>query len=82
MWLFLFEYYEYIQMIIFDVEANEYFCTVIDVFRQCKCLNLDEYLCMRSATSTTILQHFNNKSWVVNYYWFKFEFSTKITFLT
>ena len=37
---------------------------------------------MRDATSTTILQHFYNKSWVVSYYWFKFEFSTEITFLT
>ena len=36
----------------------------------------------RDATSTTILQHFYNKSWVVSYYWFKFEFSTEITFLT
>ena len=33
-------------MIIFDVEVDEYFCTVIDVFRQCRCLNLDEYLCI------------------------------------
>ena len=24
--------------------------------------------------------HFRNKSQVVSYYWFKFEFSTKITF--
>ena len=36
----------------------------------------------RDATSTTILQYFYNKSWVVSYYWFKFEFSTEITFLT
>ena len=36
----------------------------------------------RDATSTTILQHFYNKSWVVSYYWFKFEFSIEITFLT
>ena len=28
------------------------------------------------------LQHFYNKSWVVSYYWFKFEFSTEIIFLT
>ena len=28
------------------------------------------------------LQHFYNKSWIISYYWFKFEFSTKITFLT
>ena len=40
------------------------------------------YLFMRGATSTTILQHSYNKSWVVSYYWFKFEFSTEITFLT
>ena len=39
-------------------------------------------LAKRDATSTTILQHFYNKSWVVSYYWFKFEFSTEITFLT
>ena len=32
MWLFLFEYYGYIQMIIFDVEAD-YFCTVIGLSR-------------------------------------------------
>ena len=46
MWLFLFEYYGYIQMIIFYVEVDEYFCTVTDVFRQCRRLNLDEYLCI------------------------------------
>ena len=28
------------------------------------------------------LQHFYNKSWVISYYWFKFEFSIEITFLT
>ena len=28
------------------------------------------------------LQYFYNKSWMVSYYWFKFEFSTEITFLT
>ena len=28
------------------------------------------------------LQYFYNKSWVVSYYWFKFEFSIEITFLT
>ena len=28
------------------------------------------------------LQHFYNKSWMVSYYWFKFEFNTEITFLT
>ena len=28
------------------------------------------------------LQQFYNKSRVVSYYWFKFEFSTEITFLT
>ena len=33
---------------------------------------------MTSATFTIFLQ----QSWVVNYYWFKFEFSTEITFLT
>ena len=28
------------------------------------------------------LQQFYNKSWVVSYYWFKFEFRIEITFLT
>ena len=28
------------------------------------------------------LQHFYNKSWMISYYWFKFEFSIKISFLT
>ena len=37
---------------------------------------------LRDATSTTFLQYFYNKSWVVSYYWFKFEFSIEITFLT
>ena len=37
---------------------------------------------MRGAMSTTILQYFYNKSRVVSYYWFKFKFSTEITFLT
>ena len=46
MCLFLFEYYEYIQMIIFDVEVDEYFCTVTDVSSQCRWLNLDEYFCI------------------------------------
>ena len=45
MLLFLFEYYGYIQMIIFYVEVDEYFCTVTDMSRQCRCLNLDEYFC-------------------------------------
>ena len=27
-------------------------------------------------------QHFHNKSWVINFYWFKFEFSYEITFVT
>ena len=43
MWLFLFEYYGYIQMIIFYVEVDEYFCTVTDMSRQCRCFNLDDY---------------------------------------
>ena len=34
-----------------------------------------------SATSTIFLQHFYNKSHVISYYLFKFEFNTKITFL-
>ena len=37
---------------------------------------------MGNDMSTTILQHFYNKLWMVSYYWFKFEFSTEITFLT
>ena len=44
--------------------------------------NTEHMKILRGATSTTILQHFYNKSWVVSYYWFKFEFSTEITFLT
>ena len=35
----------------------------------------------KSATSTIFLQHFHNKSQVISYYQFKFEFNTKITFL-
>ena len=30
-------------MIIFNVEVDDYFCTVIDMSRQCRCLNLDDY---------------------------------------
>ena len=37
---------------------------------------------LRDATSTTILQHFYNKSQVVSCYWFKFETNSKITFLS
>ena len=37
---------------------------------------------LKSATSTTFLQYFHNKSQMVSCYWFKFIFSTKITFLT
>ena len=37
---------------------------------------------MRDATSTTILQHFYNKSQVVSCYWFEFETNSKITFLS
>ena len=36
----------------------------------------------RGAMSATFLQYFHNKLWVVSCYWFKFEFSTEITFLT
>ena len=36
----------------------------------------------RDVMFTIILQYSYNKSWVVSYYWFKFEFSTEITFLT
>ena len=34
-----------------------------------------------SATSTIFLQHFHNKSHVINYYQFKFELNTELTFL-
>ena len=34
-----------------------------------------------SVTSTIFLQHFHNKSHVISYYQFKFEFNTDITFL-
>ena len=37
---------------------------------------------LRDATSTTILQHFYNKSQVVSCYWFEFETNSKITFLS
>ena len=44
-------------------------------------------MCIREEQSikkgeVLYLQHFYNKSWVVSYYWFKFEFSTEITFST
>ena len=35
----------------------------------------------KSATSTIFLQHFHNKSQVISYYQFKFEFNIEITFL-
>ena len=35
----------------------------------------------KSATLTIFLQHFHNKSQVIIYYQFKFEFKTEITFL-
>ena len=34
----------------------------------------------KSATSTIFLQHFHNKSQVISYYQFKFEFNTKFKF--
>ena len=37
---------------------------------------------LKSAMSTIFLQYFYNKSQVISYYWFKFNFSTEITFLT
>ena len=40
-----------------------------------------EELKKKSATSTIFLQHFHNKSQVINYYYFKFEFNNEITFL-
>ena len=43
MWLFLYKYYGYIQMIIFDVEVDDYFCIVTDMSRQCRFLNLNDY---------------------------------------
>ena len=35
----------------------------------------------KTDTFTIFLQHFNNKSQVISYYQFKFEFDTEITFL-
>ena len=35
---------------------------------------------LKSVTFITFLQHFHNKSQVVSCYWFKFKFSTEITF--
>ena len=35
----------------------------------------------KNATFTIFLQHFHNKSQVISYYQFKFEFNTEITFL-
>ena len=43
---------------------------------------LNIYIYMRDATSTTILQHFYNKSQVGSCYWFEFETNSKITFLS
>ena len=40
-----------------------------------------EELKKKSATSTIFLQHFHNKSQIINYYQLKFEFNTDITFL-
>ena len=37
LWLFWYKYYEYIRMIIFDVEVDKYFCTVTGLFWQCRC---------------------------------------------
>ena len=44
-------------------------------------LKFGEELKKKSATFTIFLQHFHNKSHVVSYYQFKFEFNTEITFL-
>ena len=35
----------------------------------------------KNITSTIFLQYFHNKSQVISYYQFKFEFNTEITFL-
>ena len=35
----------------------------------------------KKTMSTIFLQHFHNKSQVISYYQFKFEFNTEITFL-
>ena len=43
MWLFLYKYYGYIQMIMFDVEVDDNFFTVTDMSRQCRFLNLNDY---------------------------------------
>ena len=40
MWLFLYKYYGYIRMIMFDVEPNDHnFCIVTDMYRECRFLN-------------------------------------------
>ena len=40
MWLFLYKYYGYIWMIMFDVERNDHnFCIVTDMYRECRFLN-------------------------------------------
>ena len=36
-WLFWYKYYGYIQMIIFYVEVDDYFCTITGLSRQCRC---------------------------------------------
>ena len=41
----------------------------------------EEFKKKKGATSTIFLQHFHNKSQVIGYYQFKFEFNTEITFL-
>ena len=44
MWLFLYKYYGYIRMIMFDVEPNDHnFCIVTDMYRECRFLNLNYY---------------------------------------
>ena len=43
MWLFLYKYYRYTQMIMFDVEVDDNFYTVTDMSRQCRFLNLNDY---------------------------------------
>ena len=35
----------------------------------------------KNVTFTIFLQHFHNRSQVISYYQFKFEFNTEITFL-
>ena len=60
-------------------ELQNWVLVILKVSLRCKTCS---YIYMRDATSTTILQHFYNKSQVVSCYWFEFETNSKITFLS